>query len=111
MGITTCFENNTKKNNKLKPNFNDLCLKPTLKLLHGEPNTKLMPSSELKSSKKPRKNLPLSSKKWKNLSNPPKPNALLWKKLKSDNWAKLKIFKLILNEPTLPPLLWTKNSE
>merc|ERR1711879_234380 len=90
-----------KKNKKPKPNFNDLCLKPTLKLLHGEPSTKPMPSSELKSSKKPRKNL----------SNPPKPNALLWKKPKFDNWAKLKIFKLILNEPTLPPLLWTKNSE
>merc|ERR1712066_1224518 len=49
---TTCSENNTKKNKKPKPNSSDLCPKPTLKLLPGEPNTKPMPSSELKSSKK-----------------------------------------------------------
>merc|ERR1712066_307103 len=108
---TTCSENSTKKNKKLKPNSSDLCPKPTLKSLLGEPSTKLMPSSELKSLKKPRRSSPLNSRRWKNSSNPPKPNALLLKRPKSDSLAKLKIFKSILNEPTLPLLPSTKNSE
>merc|ERR1712154_371331 len=108
---TTCSENNTKKNKKLKPNFSDPCPRPTPKSLPGGLNTKPMPSSELKNSKKPKRSLPQNSKKWKNWSNPPKPNALPSKKLKSDNWAKSKIFRLTSNEPTPPPLLWTKNSE
>merc|ERR1712050_627245 len=67
--------------------------------------------SELKSSKKPRRSLPPNFKRWKNSLNPPKPNALLLKRPKSDSSAKSKIFKSILNEPTLPLLLSTKNSE
>merc|ERR1711972_643351 len=108
---TTTWEHNTKKNKKLRPNFSDPCPRPTPKSPPGGLNTKPMPSSELKNSKKPRRSLPPNFKKWKNWSNPPKPNALPSKKLKSDNWAKLKIFRLTLNEPTLLPLLWTKNSE
>merc|ERR1712066_193085 len=69
------------------------------------------PSSELKSLKKLRRSSPPNSKRWKNSLNPPKPNALLLKRPKSDSLAKSKIFKSILNEPTLPPLLSTKNSE
>merc|ERR1712066_304858 len=79
---TTCSENNTKRNKKPRLNFSDLCPKPTPKSLPGGPNTKPMLFSELKSSKKLRKSLPPNSKKWKNSSNPPKPNALLLRKLK-----------------------------
>merc|ERR1711879_726406 len=73
---TTCFESSTKRNKKLKPNFSDPCPKPTPKSPPGGPNTKPMPSSELKNSKKPKRSLPPNSKKWKNWLNPSKPNAL-----------------------------------
>merc|ERR1711997_1374047 len=63
---TTCFENNTKKNKKPKPNFSDPCPRPTPKSLHGGPNTKPMLFSELKSSRKPKRSLPPSSRRWKN---------------------------------------------
>merc|ERR1711941_70655 len=96
---------------KLKPNFSDPCPKLTPKSPPGGLNTKPMPSSELKNSKKPKRSLPPNSKKWKNWLNPPRPNALPSKKLKSDNWAKSKIFKLTSNEPTPLPLLWTKKKK
>merc|ERR1711972_926508 len=49
---TTCSENNTKKNKKLRPNFSDPCPRPTPKSPPGGLNTRPMPSSELKNSKK-----------------------------------------------------------
>merc|ERR1712066_835538 len=107
----TCSENNMKKNKKPRLNFNELCLRLTLKLLLGEPSTKLMPSNEPKNWKMPRKSWPTSCKKWKNSSNPLKPNALLSKKPSNDNSVTSKICKAIWNEPTLPPLLWPRNNE
>merc|ERR1712157_690121 len=97
---TTCSENNTKKSKK-----------PRLKSLPGGPSTKPTPSSEPKNSKKPRRSSPPNSKKWKNLLNPLKPNALLLKRPRSDNSVKSKISRSISNEPTPPPLLSTRNSE
>merc|ERR1712176_796635 len=80
----TCSENNTKKNKKPRLNFNELCLRLTLKSLLGEPSTKLMLSNEPKNWKMPRRNWPLNCKKWKNSLNPLKPSALLWKRPNND---------------------------
>merc|ERR1712176_890635 len=107
----TCSESNTKKNKKPRLNFNELCLRLTLKSLLGEPSTKLMLSNEPKNWKMPRRNWPLNCKKWKNSLNPLKPSALLWKRPNNDNSVTSKICKSIWNEPTLLPLLWTRNNE
>merc|ERR1712066_410760 len=108
---TTCSENSTKRSRKLKLNSSDSSLKPMPRLLLGGPSTRPMLSNEPRSSKMPRKNWLRNSRKWKKWSNPPRPNAPLLKRPNSDKWAKSKISKSILNEPTPPLLLSTRNSE
>merc|ERR1712110_318054 len=108
---TTCSENNTKKSRKPKLNSSDPCLRPTLKSPPGGLSTRPMPSNELKNLKKLRRSLLPNSRKWKNSSSPPRLNALLLRRPRSDSLVKSKIFKSISNEPTLPPLLLTRNSE
>merc|ERR1712176_1406772 len=107
----TCSENNTRKNKKPRLNFNELCLRLTLKSLLGGPSTKPMPFNEPKNWKMLRRNWPTNCKKWKNSSNPPKPSALPWKKPSNDNWVTLKISKSIWNDPTPLLPLWTRNNE
>merc|ERR1712117_293706 len=114
MGVdttTTCSENNTKRSKKPRLNSSDSSQKPTLKSLLGGPSTRPMLSSEPRSSKMPRKNWLRNSRRWKKWSNLPRPNAPLLKRPNNDRWAKLKISRSILNEPTLPLLLLTRNSE
>merc|ERR1711879_922830 len=108
---TTCSENNTKRNKKLKLNSSDSFPKLTPKSPLGEPNTKPMLSSEPKNLKMPRKNWLRNSRKWKRWSNLLRPNVPPLKRLNSDRWVKSKTSKSILNDPTPPLLLLTKNSE
>merc|ERR1712071_424234 len=106
---TTCSENNTKRNKKPRLTSSDSFPRPTP--LHGDPNTKSTLSSELKNLKTQRRSSLKNSKKWKTWSNPLKPNARPLKKPRADRWAKSKISRSILNEPTPPLPLWTKNNE
>merc|ERR1711879_1046316 len=109
--ITTFSVNNTRKNKNPKLNSNVLCPKLTLKSLNGEPSTKPMLSNVLKNSKKPRRSSLPNSKKWKKLANLLKPNALLLRRPSNVKLVKSKISKLILNAPTQPLLLLTRNNE
>merc|ERR1712071_688891 len=111
MGTTTCSENNTKRNKKPRLTSSDSFPRPTPTSLHGDPNTKSTLSSEPKNLQTQRRSSLKNSKKWKRWSNPLKPNALPLKKPRADRWAKSKISRSILNEPTPPLPLWTKNNE
>merc|ERR1712071_143657 len=108
---TTCSENNTKRNKKPRLTSSDSFPRPTPTSLHGDPNTKSTLSSEPKNLKTQRRSSLKNSKKWKRWSNPLKPNSLPLKKPRADRWAKSKISRSILNEPTPPLPLWTKNNE